>query len=370
MINISHAVAGNRTYIDVIHREDLGSRTKSLKRLNSCLGLTPVYNHKRFRSTKVYHNFIGIDISKVDFYVATHGIKKVEVFTNNEAGFQQFYQKFEQQLHNALVVLETTGSYEYNLIDLLQQKHVSVHRANTRIVKSFIRSTGKLGKFDSIDATGLARYGSERQQSLSLYKPTSSRDKELAQLANRRKELKWTLAQEKNRLQAPENKFIKDSYSTHIQYLESMISQIEKQIQVLIKADDTLHKKVELLKTEIDGVGEITAINLVVALPELGKVNGKAIASLSGVAPHPYESGKMIGYRRTRGGREGIKPILYMSAMAASQSKGKLGEFYRMLIAKGKKPIVALVALMRKIVVMANAKIRELELANCVPTGL
>lgn len=301
----------------------------------------------------MYHNFIGIDISKADFYVAIHGTKKVSVFTNDEAGFKQFNQAYEQQLPVALVVLETTGGYENNLIKFLQKSQIAVHRANTRIVKSFIHSTGKLGKSDNIDALGLARYGSERHQTLELYQQPSDRAKELVQLTNRKKELKAFLIQEKNRLQAPDNQFIKDSYSDNIQYLEIVIKKVNEQIQLLIKA-------------EIDGVGEVTAINLIVSLPELGEVSGKAIASLSGVAPHPYESGQKIGYRRTRGGRENIKPILFMAAMAASKSKGKLGEFYRSLIARGKKPIVALVALMRKIVVMANAKIRDLKAKTCV----
>ena len=99
-------------------------------------------------------------------------------------------------------------------------------------------------------------------------------------------------------------------------------------------------------------------------MPELGTLTRREAASLSGVAPHPHESGKHQGYRSTKGGRQEIKPILFISAMAASRGKHSLGIFYRKLIERGKKPIVALTALMRKMVVIANAKVRDLGLAH------
>lgn len=154
--------------------------------------------------------------------------------------------------------------------------------------------------------------------------PPSDTAKKLLQLTNHRRELKKRLVQEKNRSKAPED-------------------------------------KVGVLVSEIDGIGKTTAIDLLNTLPELGQIDRRAIASLSGTAPHPYESGQKIGYRSTRGGREHVKPILFMAAKTASRSKGQLGEFYRFLIAKGKKPMVAMTALMHKIIVMANAKIRDFE---------
>ena len=94
-------------------------------------------------------------------------------------------------------------------------------------------------------------------------------------------------------------------------------------------------------------------------MPELGTIDRRKIASLGGLAPHPNESGNKIGYRYTRGGRSDIKPVLFMAAMTAARSHSPLGEFYRKLVASGKKKMVALTALMRKILVIANAKIRD-----------
>ncbi|API87772.1 hypothetical protein F7310_05025 [Francisella uliginis] len=96
-------------------------------------------------------------------------------------------------------------------------------------------------------------------------------------------------------------------------------------------------------------------------MPELGSLNRKQVASLAGVAPYAYESGKKIGYRKTYGGRADLKPVLFMSAMTASRSNGKLGTFYNKLVENGKKKMVALIAVMRKIIVIANAKIRDLK---------
>ncbi len=96
-------------------------------------------------------------------------------------------------------------------------------------------------------------------------------------------------------------------------------------------------------------------------LPELGSLNRKQIASLVGVAPMSNDSGKYSGYRRTGHGRNFIKPMLFTAAMAARNSKTKMKEFYEQMINRGKKKMVALVALMRKIIVIANAKLRDLQ---------
>jgi transposase len=312
----------------------------------------------------VYHNFIGIDISKDEFHVAVFGNNTVTQFANSEKGFKDFAKANKEFLVNGLVVLEATGGYEAALLNYCQTKKIAAHRANTKVVKSFIRSLSKLGKSDAIDAQGLARYAKERHEDLQLYVKIADTEKELTELANRRSDLKRTLTQEKNRLQAPDNKFCKSSNELIIEALKKEIERLTKRQQELISENESLTAKIELLAKEVAGIGETTAIQLVSVFPELGKLNRRQVASLAGLAPHPNESGKKIGYRATRGGRDNIKPILYMAAMAAARSKNKLGEFYKKLIAKGKKRMVALVALMRKILIIANAKIKELECKN------
>ncbi len=308
----------------------------------------------------MYQNFIGIDIGKFEIAVAVHDVKVVKMYKNEESDLKIFYQDHKKCLKQGLVILETTGGYEKSVIEFLLSKKVAVHRANTRIVKSFIRSIGKFGKSDKIDALCLARYGKERQESLPLYEPVADSDNELVQINNRINELKHDLVREKNRLQAPDNRFIKNSIDRHIIQLQGEIELLQESLYKLISKNDNMKNKVKKLE-EIAGIGKITAINLILAIPELGNISNKAIASLAGVAPHPNESGNKIGYRKTVGGRRHIRPTLYLASMAASRSHSKLGDWYRALTARGKKPIVALVALARKIIVLANAKIRDME---------
>lgn len=304
----------------------------------------------------MYQYFFGIDISKDSFTVALFNEKKSINFENTKLGFMEFCKTYEKQLDQSLIVLETTGGYEIQLITFLQSKNYSVHRANTRKVKSFIRSYGNLAKSDSIDAFWLANYTHERHPKLELYK--ESPHKKLLKLVQRRNDLKQMLVQEKNRLQAPDQKELKKSFEAIIKSLEMQIKLIDEKINEICNQTSYLNELKKVLKN-ITGIGDVIAVQLIALLPELGLIDRKKIASLAGLAPHPNESGKKIGYRNTRGGRSDVKPILFMAALTASRSKSRLGEFYTKLVAAGKKKMVALTALMRKILVIANAKIRD-----------
>lgn len=304
----------------------------------------------------MYQHFIGIDISKNNFVAAIYGHKNTRSYANDAPGFKSFFDDHQDYLNNGLVILETTGGYELALIHYLQNYDCLVHRANTRKVKHFIRSFGRLAKTDSIDALGLAQYGFERHSSLDLFKPNSQQ--KLLKLVQRRLELKQILVQEKNRRQAPDQRELKNSFNAIIKALETEIKVIEGEIQSICKVDTSLEKKKKVLKT-IKGIGDIIAIELLALLPELGKINRRKIASLAGVAPHPNESGNKVGYRSTRGGRSEIKPILFMAAMASCRTESASGEFYTRLVKAGKKKMVALTALMRKILITANAKLRD-----------
>lgn len=312
----------------------------------------------------MYQNFIGIDISKKDFSVGIHGKGKTTVYLSSPEGFAEFYSDHKSILEKSLVVLETTGGYELSLIHYLQAHNVPVHRANTRKVKHFIRSFGRLGKTDAIDALALANYGFERHASLELFQVNFQQ--KLLKLVNRRTELKQMLVQEKNRRQAPDQRELTNSFNTIIKAIETEIKSLENAIGDVLTSTPLLQDKKEVLK-EIHGIGDTIAIELLALLPELGTINRKKIASLGGVAPHPNESGKKIGHRFVRGGRTEIKPILFLAAMTASRSKSSLGEFYTRLVSAGKKKMVAMTALMRKILVIANAKLRDFYLLKEIP---
>ena len=166
------------------------------------------------------------------------------------------------------------------------------------------------------------------------------------------------MVREKNRSKAPEHEELRQSYMLVITALSNEIQVMDEKIGAIITQEPLMQAQIDVLKT-IVAIGDITAIYLLALLPELGQVNRKQIASLGGLAPHPNESGKKIGYRFTRGGRREVKAVLFMAAMSASQTSSELGRTYEKFIKSGKKKMVALTALMRKMLVIANARIRD-----------
>jgi transposase len=264
----------------------------------------------------MYHFFIGIDIGKNTFVAALHGESKAKTFNNNTDGFNKLCKSYGDYLSKALIILETTGGYEIELINYLQTKGYAIHRANTRKVKNFIRSYGTLAKSDAMDALGLALYGAERHAKLELYEENPH--KMLLKLTQRRNDLKAMLVQEKNRLQAPDQKEFKKSFEAMIKAIKSQMEEIEKTIEKLCQTHVHFDELRKVLKT-IKGIGDITAIQLIALLPELGKIGRRQIASLAGVAPYPNESGKKIGYRSTKGGRSDVKPVLFSSYVGITE---------------------------------------------------
>jgi transposase len=307
---------------------------------------------------EIYQNIIGIDIGKFNFFVSFHQDKMVHEFENSSEGISSFLKQFKKTLSKSLVVLEATGGYEMNLLLTLCKKKISVHRANTRKVKNFIRSLGNAAKTDNLDAKALAFYGFERSDRLELFVPVSDNLFNLYALVSRRKDLKQILVAEKNRLQRPGSKIIVDSCNLMIEVLNKQIKDISEQVEKLIISDSVLKSRYKILIT-IPGIGKIIAAEILALMPELGSMTRRQVASLSGVAPKANDSGKFQGYRKVANGRNIIKPALFLAAMAARNSKSHLKEFYENLIARGKKKMVALTALMRKIIVIANAKIKD-----------
>lgn len=306
----------------------------------------------------LYNNFIGIDIGKFNFVVSLYQGNTITEYENSAYGIMLFIQDHADILSNSLCVLETTGGYELEILYSLIAQGFKVHRADTRKVKNFIRSFGTSAKTDALDARALAAYGKERWEQLVLFEPQSQESIELFQLIQRRTDLKNTLVAEKNRLQSPSTKLIKDTILIMIDALNTQLRVVTDKIDFIISNNPALKKKRDILKT-IPGIGNIVAFELLILLPELGLLCRRKIAALAGLAPRANDSGKFAGYRRTGHGRRGIKPILFLAAMAARNSHSTLKDFYERLIKKGKKKMVALTALMRKILVIANAKIKE-----------
>lgn len=307
---------------------------------------------------KKFNYFIGIDIGKFSFVTSLYGSKKTREYKNDSSGIELFLKEYAVFMREGLCILETTGGYELEVLLQLSHKQISVHRANPSKVKNFILSFGHKAKTDALDAKALALYGYKRHEQLKLYVPPSNQELELKMLVSRREDLKQILVSEKNRKECPNNKLVKNSIKKVLECLNEQIKEITEYIENKISEDESLREKSKILQT-VPGIGKIVANQLVILLPELGKISRRSMASLIGVAPMSRDSGTRKGYRRTGYGRNGIKPMLYLSAMSASRSKSNLGDYYEGLIKRGKKKMVALCALMRKIIVIANARIRD-----------
>ena len=308
---------------------------------------------------ELYKNFIGIDIGKFNFVVAVHGKKSIKEYDNTPCGIERFLKEFKTDLLNSLCILEPTGGYEMRLLLALCDNGYFVHRAHTRNVKNFIRSYGKEAKTDKLDANHLSLYGFERSKTLDIFRPQSREAGKLYELVQRRRDLKQMLVAEKNRFKSPRTEFIKNSIETHISFLLDEINVITDEIEELIEQNIALKEKKKILKT-VPGIGDIISGELLILLPELGQLSRREVASLVGTAPISKDSGKYKGYRRTGHGREGIKPLLFLAAMAARNSKSHLKDFYESLLKRGKNKMVALTALMRKIIVIANARLKNI----------
>lgn len=307
----------------------------------------------------MYNDFIGIDIGKFEFVVALNSSKNTFTFENSPEGIDDFIKEYQASLKGGFTVLETTGGYELSLLLTLCDKGYVVHRANTRHVKNFIRSYGNTAKTDRLDAVALSRYGYERHQGLNPFKAPSKKSLELFDLVQRRQDLKALEVAEKNRFKGPRiGNRVRKSCSNMLKHIQSELADIQAAIESYIEKDSMLRKRKEILKS-IPGIGDISANTFLVLLPELGTLNRRQIASLVGVAPIAKDSGTYQGRRTTGHGRDGIKTLLYMCAMAARRSHSSLQSFYNRLVNAGKPKKVALVALMRKIITIANARLKE-----------
>ena len=213
----------------------------------------------------------------------------------------------------------------------------------------------------------LALYGCERHKILDLFVPASPHLLTLYTFVQRRHDLKKILVAEKNRSKGPKAGPIQSSCAIMIQAAKTQIELISKEIEKLIEQDPVLQERQKVLVT-IPGVGKIVSQELLSLMPELGTLNRKQVACLAGLAPRANDSGKYQGYRSTGHGRQGVKPMLFLAAMAARNSHSSLKEFYNNLVGRGKKKMVALTALMRKIIVIANAKLKNLAQGKIVTT--
>lgn len=247
--------------------------------------------------------------------------------------------------------MEATGGIEVPVAGALAAAALPVAVVNPRQVRDFARAAGILAKTDTIDAFVLARFG-EGVKPIPRPLPDGC-EQELKALMSRRRQLIDMLTQEKNRLTRATER-VRPQIQEHIQWLESQLKDLNKDLDEVVRSSPVWREKEELLRS-VPGEGAVMTRTLLSELGELGRLNRRQIAALVGVAALNRDSGVMRRKRTVWGGGAQVRSVLYMATVSAIRSNPQIREFYIRLIEAGKKPKVALTACMRKLLIILNS---------------
>jgi transposase len=294
---------------------------------------------------------VGVDVSKQWLDVHVHGLERSQRFGNNPAGLRQLRHWLEP-LALRQVVLEATGGYEQAALDALHAAGLPMVRLNPRQARDFAKATGQLAKTDILDARVLAMMAALLP--LTSYQPVESWRRQLHEYQQRRTQVVAILQQERQRLVQCTDPWLKQQAQAGLGHWQQQLAALDARIAAQVAAQPEL----DVLR-QVKGVGPVLLATLAAQLPELGKLDGKAIAKLVGVAPLARDSGTLRGARCIWGGRTGVRQVLYMAALTAVRFHPDLRAFYQRLRTQGKAAKVALVAAMRKLLVILNAKMRD-----------
>ena len=297
--------------------------------------------------------YIGVDIGKEKLDIFIDG--KYLILANSREGLCKLLAKINK-LNASLIpfiICEATGGYEKLLVNFLREKTIKYSVIHPNKVRAFAKSKGILAKTDKVDSKVLYEFAK-------TFKPNSDililseNEFQISELIKRRDQLIQEKVREKNRLDKILTSVIEKSIHEHIIWIENEIESLDKIINKIGKSDLEINKKVVLL-TSIPSIGRVVAYNLLVFLPELGRLSHKEIAALVGVAPMNRESGKYRGKRFIQGGRGKLRKYLYMSALSSITCYQEMKEFYKKLKTKGKPGKLILTAIMRKLLMVLNS---------------
>jgi transposase len=299
--------------------------------------------------------FVGIDVSKlwVDVYVRPDGI--AFRCATEAPGLSELVQRL-RPLAPLVIVMEASGGYESIVALSLAEAGLPVAIVNPRQVRKFAEALGQLAKTDALDARVIAHFA-EAVRPIPRPMPDPMRV-QLQELLARRRQLVVMINAEKQRLARAESAVTQRSHQALLRSLEAERARIDRAIDKLVRHSPLWCKKLDLL-TSMPGVGDIVARTLLAELPELGSVDRHQIAALAGVAPFSRDSGRKKGRRFVRAGRVQVRAPVYMACLVAIRYNPPLKAFYRRLRDAGKPAGLALVAVMRKLLTILNAMLRD-----------
>lgn len=300
--------------------------------------------------------FVGIDVAKGKLDLATSGdSQRVRTFDNDLAGHRRIIELLVAQ-KPACIVIESTGGYEWPLIQALLEADLPVAHVNPTYVRHLAIGLKILAKTDPIDARVLVRYA-ELAEPVLLERCTKNQA-ELAALVTCRRQLSQTLTQQSNRRAMTRSAAALRAIDKVVKTIEHQIAELDAAIRKLIDSDDHFKDLDRILRT-VPGIGPVASATLVAQMPELGKTDRRQAPALLGVVPYNHDSGKLKGQRSIFGGRVEPRCVTYMATLAAIRCNPIIRAFAQRLRAKGKKAKVVIVACMRKLITLVNAMLRD-----------
>ncbi len=297
----------------------------------------------------------GVDVGKTFLDLGFHPASKPVRFKNDERGIADLVALVRKR-SAICVAIEAIGPYAQRLVAGLTAAGVAISIVDPRRIRAFRTAEGRIAKTDPLDAGLIARFAHVMKEHL---RPAPSADQiALKALSTRRRQLTELIAMEKTRLAQAVDDEIVDSHKTVIKALTAVCAEVEDELARRIAADRALARKREILLS-IPGIGARIAPLLITDMPELGTLDRKAVASLAGLAPHPEQSGARPGRNAIAGGRPCIRSAFYMAGMVAARTQPVFKTAYKAMRDAGKPPKVAIIAVGRRVALLANALLRE-----------
>jgi transposase len=299
--------------------------------------------------------YVGIDVSKARLDACVLPLGEVFSVPNKEAVLTELVGKL-QSLSPKLVLLEATGGFERPAVAALAASGIAVAVVNPRQARDFARATGRLAKTDRLDANVLARFAEAIRPAPKVLPDEEAQ--EFSAILSRRRQIISMVSAEKNRLSATASEAVAKRIRAHIRWLEKELSRTDRDLDETVEGNPTF-KENEALLESVPGVGPVLCRTLLAELPEIGSLPPRELSALVGVAPLNRDSAIFRGRRAIWGGRARVREALYMGALVASRYNPAIKSFYERLVAAGKPKKVALVACMRKLLVILNAVMRD-----------
>jgi transposase len=298
---------------------------------------------------------VGVDISKDTLDAHLHPAGRARRFSNSPKGVRDLFAWIGDD-PVARVVYEPTGPYHHRFERLGAQAGLPLCKVNPRQARRFAQAIGREAKTDAVDAAMLARLGAVLEPP--VREVISAELDELRELLIARHALVKDRVAAINRDHIRRCALLKRQAAQRLAQIERQIAAIDAALRERLNVNPELRARFQILLS-IPGVGETTALTVLIEMPELGSLERQCVASLAGLAPIARDSGQHHGKRFIRGGRASLRQAVYMPALVATRFNPDLKAKYEALRAAGKPPKVALTAIMRKLLILANALLRE-----------